>query len=206
MVEEQLIARDITDKRVLEAFLKVPRHKFISQSEQNSAYGDFPLPIGCGQTISQPYMVACMTQCLGLEGNEKVLEIGTGSGYQAAILAELAKKVYTVERIESLSANAKSALLESGYKNIYFKVGDGTLGWKESAPFDGIIVTAGAPEVPQPLLDQLGENGRFVIPIGENLSQVLTVFEKKNGKVKKAEVCGCMFVPLIGKKGWSSLN
>lgn len=206
MAEEQLIARgDITNRRVLDAFLKVPRHKFVPLQEQKSAYGDFPLPIGCGQTISQPYMVALMTQCLGLKGDEKVLEIGTGSGYQAAILAQLAKEVYTVERFAELSETAKTNISELGYSNIYFKVGDGTLGWKENAPFDGIIVTAGAPRPPQPLLEQLAQGGRLVIPIGGGFSQTLTLIKKGPGpaQIESKEVCGCMFVPLVGKEGWN---
>lgn len=202
MVEGQLIARgDITDQKVLQAFLKVPRHKFVSAREQ-IAYGDFPLPIGCGQTISQPYIVALMTQCLKLKGTDRVLEIGTGSGYQAAILAEIAKEVYTLERFTELSEKAKVILSELGYQNIHFKVGDGTVGWEENAPFDGIVVTAGAPKMPQPLLEQLADGGRLVVPIGGNFSQTLKVFEKKGKKVESIDVCGCMFVPLIGKEGW----
>lgn len=203
MVWEQLVGRgDITDKRVLNAFLKVPRHKFVPAAEQKIAYGDFPLPIGSGQTISQPYMVALMTQCLELKPNEKVLEIGTGSGYQAAILSELSKEVYSVERIAELSEAAQKVLSELGYANIHFKIDDGTLGWKENAAFDAIIVTAGAPKAPEPLLEQLADGGRLVIPIGGSFSQILTVFEKQAGKIKSAEVCGCMFVPLVGKEGW----
>jgi protein-L-isoaspartate(D-aspartate) O-methyltransferase len=203
MVEQQLIARtDIIDKKVLEAFFKVPRHKFVSDKDQTSAYSDFPLPIGSGQTISQPYMVALMTQCLKLNGKEKVLEIGTGSGYQTAILAEIAKEVYTVERFAELSASAEKILNKLGYKNIRFKAGDGTLGWEEEAPFDGIIVTAGAPFVPKPLLDQLKDNGRLVIPVGPNLNQTLTVYTKKGNQIDSEQICGCMFVPLIGKEGW----
>lgn len=202
MVEMQLVTRGITDERVLAAFLKVQRHKFLPQQEQKDAYGDFPLPIGCGQTISQPYMVALMTQCLKLKGNEKVLEIGTGSGYQAAILAELAKEVYTVERFAELSEKAQHILKESGYSNIYFKTADGSLGWKEYALFDAIVVTAGAPSVPDTLIEQLAEGGRLVIPIGGGFAQTLTVFEKQLGKIRAAEICGCMFVPLVGKEGW----
>jgi len=203
MVEQQLIGRgDITDKKVLEAFLKVPRHKFVSEKDQPSAYSDFPLPIGSAQTISQPYMVALMTQCLKLKGKEKVLEIGTGSGYQAAILAEIAKEVYTVERFAELSTKAEKILNELGYKNISFKAGDGTLGWNENAPFDGIIVTAGAPFAPRLLFEQLKDGGRLVIPIGQNLSQVLTVYTKTGNQIESEQICGCMFVPLVGKEGW----
>jgi len=205
MVEQQLIARgDITDRKVLEAFLKVPRHRFVSQKDQPSAYSDFPLPIASGQTISQPYMAALMTQCLELKGKEKVLEIGTGSGYQTAILAEIAKEVYTVERFAELSGSAEKILNELGYKNICFKTGDGTLGWEERAPFDAIIVTAGAPSAPKPLLDQLADGGRLVIPIGPNLSQTLTVYNKVGSRIESKQICGCMFVPLVGKEGWQS--
>lgn len=203
MVEQQLMARgDITDKNVIKAFLKVPRHKFVPDKEQASAYSDFPLPIGCGQTISQPYMVALMTQCLELKGDEKVLEIGTGSGYQTAVLAEIAKEVYTIERFAELSQIAEKVLTELKYKNISFKVSDGTLGWVEKAPFGAIIVTAGAPDAPKFLLNQLAEGGRLVMPVGENLSQVLTVYKKLKGKIKINPVCGCVFVPLVGKEGW----
>lgn len=205
MLEQQLIARgDIIDKKVLEVFLKVPRHKFVPEKLQADVYGDYPLPIGSGQTISQPYMVALMTQCLGLKAADIVLEVGTGSGYQSAILAEIAKEVYTIERFPELSQSAACVLKELGYKNIYFKSGDGTLGWQEKSPFDRIIVTAGAPSAPRPLLEQLAEGGRLVIPIGGNYSQTLTILEKDNGKIKATEVCGCMFVPLVGKEGWKN--
>ena len=163
MVQEQLIPRGITDKRVLEAFTKVPRHKFVPVRYMEEAYGDYPVSIGEGQTISQPYMVALMTQCLELKENDKVLEIGTGSGYQAAILAKLADKVYTTERISVLSKNAQGVLQELGYTNIKLKVGDGSLGWPDYAPYTGILVTAGAPEIPNTLIEQLDENGRLVI-------------------------------------------
>lgn len=205
MVQQQLIARgDIIDKKVLQAFLNVPRHKFVSDKEQASAYSDFPLPIGCGQTISQPYIAALMTQCLKLRGNEKVLEIGTGSGYQTAILAEIAKTVYTIERFAELSKNATQILSELGYKNAHFKTGDGTLGWKEESPFDAIIVTAGAPSAPKSLLDQLADGGRLVIPIGESFSQILTVYSKVRANIESSQVCGCVFVPLVGKEGWKA--
>lgn len=203
MVEQQLIGRgDITDARVIQAFLKVPRHKFVTSNEQKKAYADCPLPIGNGQTISQPYMVALMTQCLELKGDERVLEIGTGSGFQTAILAEIAKQVYTIERFAELSENAKKNLSDLNYSNIHFKTGDGTLGWKENAPFDGIIATAGAPKAPVRLLEQLADGARLVIPIGGSISQALTVFQKKAKKIESAEVCGCMFVPLVGEDGW----
>lgn len=205
MVDEQLIGRGISDKFVLDAFRKVPRHRFIDNEYLESAYGDFPLPIGNSQTISQPYMVALMTECLALKGNEKVLEIGTGSGYQMAILAEIAREVYSVERIGELADNAKKILDRLGYVNYKISVGDGTLGWEEYAPYDGIIVTAGAPGIPESLVRQLKEGGRLVIPIGSSgFGQVLTIVEKQGKAVKMKEVCGCVFVPLIGKEGWSN--
>jgi protein-L-isoaspartate(D-aspartate) O-methyltransferase len=204
MVDEQLIPRGIKNSRVLDAFLKVERHKFIPEELRMSAYADFPVPIGAGQTISQPYIVALMTECLGLSGEEKILEIGTGSGYQTAILAELAKEVYSIERIEGLSKNAETVLNELGYKNIKIRVGDGSLGWKEEAPFERIIITAASPRIPLPLTEQLNESGKLILPLGESFSQVLTVVEKKKGKLESIEVCGCVFVPLIGKYGWKN--
>lgn len=195
MVEQQLMARDITDERVLSAMLKVPRHLFVSEDQRSEAYNDYPLPIGYGQTISQPYMVAIMTQLLRLTGKEKVLEIGTGSGYQTAILAELADKVYTVEIIEELSMSAQYLLRELGYKNIEFKIGDGYLGWKEFAPYDVIIVTCGPEDIPQPLIDQLAEGGRLVIPVGAGF-QTLTIVEKIGNELKKTESIDCRFVPM----------
>jgi protein-L-isoaspartate(D-aspartate) O-methyltransferase len=201
MVDEQLITRGIKDERVLETFYKVPRHRFLPQELWDNAYADYPIPIAEGQTISQPYIVALMTELLELSGTEKVLEIGTGSGYQAAILAELTAKVYTVERFEKLSKKAELTLKELGYSNIIIKVGDGTLGWPEESPFDRIIITAATARIPLPLTDQLHENGKLVVPLGESFSQVLTVAEKKNNKMQSREICGCVFVPLIGKYG-----
>lgn len=198
MIEQQLMARDITDERVLSAMLKVPRHLFVSEDQRSEAYNDYPLPIGYGQTISQPYMVAIMTQLLKLTGKEKVLEIGTGSGYQTAILAELADKVYTVEIIEELSMSAQYLLKELGYKNIEFKIGDGYLGWKEHAPYDVIIVTCGPEDIPQPLIDQLADGGRLVIPVGSGF-QTLTIVEKINNQLKKTESIDCRFVPMTRK-------
>lgn len=203
MVEEQLIPRGISDKRVLETFRKVPRHEFVGKDFMQSAYNDYPLPIGENQTISQPYMVALMTESLNLKGAEKILEIGTGSGYQAAILAELVKEVYTVERFQELADTAKKAFDKIGYKNIKIKVGDGTLGWEEFAPYDCIIVTAGAPGIPETLLKQLKDGGRLLIPIGsDGFGQILTLVENLGKAVRTSEICGCMFVPLIGKEGW----
>lgn len=203
MVEEQLIPRGISDARVLDAFRKVPREKFVPQGYLDDAYSDYPLPIGDSQTISQPYMVALMTQCLALKGAEKVLEVGAGSGYQAAILAELAREVYSVERIAALADRARETLKKIGYKNCTIGVGDGTLGWEKHAAFNGIIVTAAAPSIPNSLMEQLSDKGRLVIPVGSEFSQVLTIAEKEGASFKVTEVCGCVFVPLIGKEGWA---
>ncbi|MDD5423748.1 MAG: protein-L-isoaspartate(D-aspartate) O-methyltransferase [Candidatus Omnitrophica bacterium] len=202
MVEEQLIPRGINDRRVLEAMRKVPRHLFVPGSSLENAYSDCPLPIGERQTISQPFMVALMTQSLGLSGGERVLEIGTGSGYQAAVLAELAKEVYSIDRYADLAKNAETVLGKLAYTNIRIKAGDGTEGWEEFAPFDAIIVTAGTPSIPQPLIDQLAQGGRLVVPVGGPLSQVLTLASKENSSVAQEEICGCVFVPLVGKYGW----
>jgi len=202
MVETQLVPRGISDKRVLDTFRKVPRHEFVPEEFREDSYSDHPLSIGGGQTISQPYMVALMTECLALKGNERVLEIGTGSGYQAAILADLAKDVYSVERIEALAVRAKKILDSLGYKNCNIKIDDGTLGWEEFAPYDGIIVTAGTPAIPESLVKQLKDTGRLVVPIGGGFGQILKIVEKKGVSVKITDVCGCVFVPLIGKEGW----
>ena len=202
MVEQQIISRGIKDKRVLNAMMKVPRHLFVSKNLMNQAYEDHPLPIGEGQTISQPYIVALMTEALGLKGNEKVLEIGTGCGYQTAILAELCDRVYTIERIPSLSIRAKDALTHLGYDNVEFKVGDGTLGWPEAAPFNGIMVTAASPKIPQPLIDQLAMGGKMVIPVGDRLTQDLLLIERVPEGIKKTSLGGVRFVDLIGKWGW----
>jgi len=202
MVDEQLIARGISDKKVLSVFKKVPRHRFVPEKVMDSAYSDFPLSIGSEQTISQPYMVALMTELLELSKDDKVLEIGTGSGYQTAILSELAKEVYSVERVRSLADRSALILAELGYKNVKIKTDDGTLGWDEYATYDGIMVTAGSPDVPASLTDQLAEGGRMVIPIGGSFSQMLIVLRKVKGKIQRRDVCGCVFVPLIGKQGW----
>lgn len=201
MVEEQLLARGIKNEKVLNAFYKVERHRFIPDDLKINAYADFPVPIGEAQTISQPYIVALMTECLDIKATDKVLEIGTGSGYQAAILAELSKEVCTVERIDNLSQRAKLTLQELGYTNIKMKADDGTLGWPQEAPFDKIIITAASPRVPLPLIEQLKESGKIIAPLGESLSQVLTIIEKKGGKLESIQVCGCVFVPLVGKYG-----
>lgn len=202
MVEEQLIPRGIKDKKVLEAFQKVPRHNFVPKRYLDSAYGDFPLSIGEGQTISQPYMVALMTECLGLSGGETILEIGAGSGYQAAILAELASRVYTVERVVSLAEKARRCLKNLDYKNIQIEIGDGTRGWPEFAPYEGIVVTAAAPDIPKPLIEQLRIKGKLVIPIGGSFNQMLTVITKHKDRIETKQICGCVFVPLLGKYGW----
>ena len=202
MVEEQLIGRGIRDRRVLDAMGKVPRHLFVEEALRSRAYGDYPLPIGEKQTISQPYMVALMTESLELKGNEKVLEIGTGSGYQSAVLAELCEKVYSVERIKSLAVKARDRLDSLGYLNIAIKIFDGTYGWIEHAPYDAIIVTAGAPDIPKSLIDQLAVGGRMVIPIGDEFSQTLVKLEKGRDGITTTNICGCVFVKLVGNQGW----
>lgn len=204
MVEEQIASRGIEHKRLLDAFYKIERHKFVPAGLINSAYADFPVPIGEGQTISQPYIVAVMTDCLDLTGVERVLEIGTGSGYQTAILAELAKEIYSIERFEALSKRAQSLLNGLGYKNIRMKVGDGTLGWPEEAPFERIIITAASAKVPQPLIEQLKDGGKLILPLGETYSQALTLVEKKNNELEYKNICSCVFVPLVGKYGMKS--
>ncbi|HID97241.1 MAG TPA: protein-L-isoaspartate(D-aspartate) O-methyltransferase [Thermodesulfobacteriaceae bacterium] len=202
MVAQQIEARGIRDPKVLDAMRRVPRHLFVDEALWDQAYSDFPIPIGLSQTMSQPYIVALMSEALELTGSEKVLEIGTGSGYQAAILAELAKAVFSVERIQSLLAGARKALDKLGYSNVLLKLDDGTWGWKDKAPFDAIIVTAGSPDVPKPLMDQLADNGRLVIPIGDEYSQSLLRLTKKNGGVRQENLGGVRFVKLIGSHGW----
>lgn len=202
MVEEQLVRRGITDPRVLDAMRRVPRHRFVEEALRDRAYGDHPLPIGEGQTISQPFMVAVMTQLLRLEGSEKVLEVGTGSGYQTAILATLARRVCSIERIPALVARARRTLEELGFTNVVVRLGDGTYGWPDEAPFDRVLVTAGAPAVPAPLFQQLTEGGRMVLPIGEPESQTLYVVEKVEGRMRTSTECGCVFVKLVGRYGW----
>ncbi len=202
MVEEQLMSRGIKDKKVLDAFNKVERHKFVPEDLKRNAYADFPIPINEEQPISQPYIVALMTECLNLSPKDKVLDIGTGSGSQTAILAELAGDVYSIERFEVLAQKAQTLLNGLGYKNIRIKVGDGTLGWEEAAPFDKIIITASSPKIPLPLTEQLEENGKLILPLGKSFSQTLTLVENKKGKLQPLNICGCVFVPLIGKYGW----
>lgn len=203
MVKHQLAARGITNERVLEAMRKVPRHLFVPPERYIDAYSDHAMPIGEGQTISQPYMVALMTELLEPEPTHHVLEVGTGSGYQAAILAELVHEVVTIEREEILSQRAREVLAALGYQNIFYAVGDGTEGYPAYAPYDGIIVTAGAPFIPQPLVEQLAPGGRLVIPVGHQYEQVLTVAQKDEaGNLRLSEHGYCVFVPLIGKHGW----
>jgi protein-L-isoaspartate(D-aspartate) O-methyltransferase len=202
MVEEQLVRRGITDARVLDAMRRTPRHRFVEEALRDRAYGDHPLPIGEGQTISQPYMVAAMTQLLRLDGSEKVLEIGTGSGYQTAILSALARRVCSVERVPALAARARRVIEELGLTNVIVRTGDGTYGWPDEAPFGRVLVTAGAPQVPGPLFQQLAEGGRLVVPVGEPQSQTLYVIEKVDGRMRTSADCGCVFVKLVGKYGW----
>jgi protein-L-isoaspartate(D-aspartate) O-methyltransferase len=203
MVRTQLVPRGIRDKRVLDAMMRVPRHLFIEGPARSSAYDDMALAIGDGQTISQPYMVAVMTELLELAGSERVLEIGTGSGYQAAVLSELSREVYTVERIPTLADQAALRLRSLSYDNVHVKAGDGTLGWPEKAPFDRIIITAASPGVPEPLLGQLGENGILVIPVGSRHSQQLLRLRKTEKGMSEEYHTPCVFVPLIGAHGWS---
>jgi protein-L-isoaspartate(D-aspartate) O-methyltransferase len=202
MVEEQIISRGIRDSEVIEAMKKVPRHLFVEEALQSQGYSDHPLPIGEKQTISQPYMVALMTEALQLTGKEKVLEIGAGSGYQTAILAELGGKVFSIERIRSLAIRARKLLYELGYFNFEIKIFDGTYGWVEEGPFDAIIVTAGAPDIPQPLIDQLTIGGRLVIPVGDAFVQDLIRVTKTGEGIKREDLGGCRFVKLIGRYGW----
>ena len=203
MVKEQISARGIKDERVIDVMNRVPRHIFVEKTYYHQAYNDYPLPIGSGQTISQPYMVAVMTELLELKSDEKVLEIGTGSGYQTAILASLCAKVYSIERIAELTKRARTTLDSLGFQNVNLMVGDGSIGWPDYSPYDGIIVTAGAPEIPNALIEQLAENGRLVIPVGDEFSQVLNLVRKHKGRIYRKEFFGCTFVPLVGKGGWN---
>ena len=200
MVVNQLKNRDIIDSKVLQAMFTIPRHQFVDQRIAGSAYNDYPLSIGEGQTISQPYIVALMTQLLELKGNEKVLEIGTGSGYQAAVLAEIVKEVYTIEIYKSLSNKSEKLLKDLGYKNIHFKVGDGYYGWEEYAPYDAIIVTCAPDHVPPSLIQQIKDDGgRIVVPVGGIwMVQTLMKVEKIKGKVKSKGLIGVRFVPMLG--------
>jgi protein-L-isoaspartate(D-aspartate) O-methyltransferase len=202
MVESQLVRRGIKDKRVLDAMRKVPRHLFIPEDMRGLAYCDGPLPIGHGQTISQPYIVALMTELLELTGQETVLELGTGSGYQAAILSCLVRQVYSIERHAALAQQAEEVLSQLGYDNVVISVGDGTLGWLEHSPYEAIIATAAAPDVPQPLTDQLADGGCLVAPVGSRWSQVLVKVKRQGETLIREHLTAVAFVPLVGKYGW----
>jgi len=202
MVEEQIMRRGVRDQRLLKAMNEVPRHLFVDEAFWSQAYNDHPLAIGEGQTISQPFMVALMTDALGLTGTEKVLEIGTGCGYQTAILARLADWVYSVERLAGLSRRAQGNLEKVGVFNVNLVVGDGTKGWPAEAPYDAIIVTAGAPATPRPLREQLAQGGRLVIPVGDRRVQTLWRITRKGEEFVQEDLGGCRFVDLIGEHGW----
>ncbi|HRF90978.1 MAG TPA: protein-L-isoaspartate(D-aspartate) O-methyltransferase [Desulfobacter postgatei] len=202
MVEKQIIARGISDPLVIQAMIEVPRHLFVSEALVDSAYGDFPLPIGEGQTISQPFIIAEMTQSLTLTGQERVLEIGTGSGYQAAVLSRIVYRVYTIERNNTLYLRTRKLFDRLKYHNIVTRYSDGTTGWKAESPFDAIIVTAGGNQIPEPLVNQLIEGGRLVIPVGGLHSQELLRIEKTSTGIKTVNLGGCRFVKLIGEHGW----
>jgi protein-L-isoaspartate(D-aspartate) O-methyltransferase len=203
MVRTQIQARGVLNRRVIEAMSRIPREAFVGERKNVNAYGDFPIPIGHGQTISQPYIVAFMTEQLALQGYEKVLEIGTGSGYQTAVLAELAEHVYSIERIPKLLERSKEILSRLGYNNIDFKMDDGSGGWADEGPFEGIIVTAAVPRIPDVLKEQLSDNGILVIPVGDYRTyQVLTVVRRIGESYETKESIGCRFVPLIGKFGF----
>lgn len=205
MVKKQIESRGISDPNVLAALRKVPRHLFVSEALRDQAYGDFPLPIGEQQTISQPYIVAEMTQALQLTKDDRVLEIGTGSGYQAAILAEIAFRVYTIERIHTLLLNARKLFDTLHYHNIVTKYSDGTCGWPDESPFDAIIVTAGSPRIPNPMVSQLAVGGRMVIPVGNHYSQeLIKLYKDENGETHTTNLGGCRFVKLVGEYGWKA--
>jgi protein-L-isoaspartate(D-aspartate) O-methyltransferase len=203
MIDCHLRGRDIHDARVLDAMDQVPRELFIPEKYAGNAYDDNPLPIGMGQTISQPYIVALMTQCLELAGTEHVLEVGTGSGYQTALLAALSERVYTIERFNELSEQAQAVLAKLDYCNIDFAIGDGSCGWPETKQFDRIIVTAAVPDIPEPLKDLLTDGGLIVAPVGGKYTQELVVARKHKGRLAEKTVCGCRFVKLIGQHGYT---
>ena len=202
MIQEQLVSRGINDPRVLRAMAKVPRHLFLEGALWDQAYKDHPLPIGADQTISQPYMVALMAQALELKGAERVLEVGTGSGYAAAVLSELCTEVFTVEAVEELALKAHTLLRRLGYRNVSVLVGDGTLGWEEQAPFDAAIISAAAPCIPRPLLEQLKTPGYLVFPMGEKELQTLVRIRKDTAGIREEYLCECQFVKLRGRYGW----
>ncbi len=205
MVRKQIEARGVSAPLVLAAMRKVKRHLFVSEALMDQSYGDFPLPIGEQQTISQPYIVAEMTQSLGVGPDDRVLEIGTGSGYQAAVLAEIVFRVYTIERIHSLYSNARRLFDRLRYHNIVSKYSDGTVGWPDESPFDAIIVTAGSPRVPQVLIDQLAVGGRLIIPVGDQYTQDLVRIEKDEEGIHRSSLGGCRFVKLVGEHGWEKI-
>ena len=203
MVEEQIVARGVRDARVIDAMLRVPRHLFVPEALAAQAYSDFPLPIGERQTISQPYMVAVMSEALQLQGGEKILEIGTGSGYQSAVLALLARQVFSLERLPALARQARRTLDQCGFARVNVRVSDGTSGWEEEAPYEGILVTAGAPAIPQTYRSQLAIGGRLVIPVGDRISQLLVRLTRLSERDYREErLFGCRFVPLVGDHGW----
>lgn len=204
MVEEQLVQRGITDTRVLDAMRRVPRHLFVEEALRDRGYGDHPLPIGEEQTISQPFIVGLMSALLELRGGEKVLEIGTGSGYQTAVLADLARRVCTIERLPRLAERARALLAELGYQNVWIRVGNGALGWPDEAPFERILVTAAGPSVPPPLLQQLAEGGRMVVPLGDPVNQTLTLIENVGGEMRRTPHGECKFVKLVGRYAWEA--
>lgn len=204
MVEEQLVRRGVTDPRVLDAMRRIPRHLFVQEALRDRAYGDYPLPIGEEQTISQPFIVGLMSSLLELTGREKILEVGTGSGYQTAVLAELGRRVCSVERLPVLAAQARAALESLGYHNVWIRVANGTIGWGDEAPFDRILVTAGGPAVPPPLFDQLAEGGRMVLPIGDAVNQTLTLVENVGGQMRTRPYGDCKFVKLVGRYAWET--
>ena len=204
MVDEQLTGRGVTDPRVLAAMRRVPRHRFVQEALRARAYGDHPLPIGEEQTISQPFIVGLMTSLLELTGREKVLEVGTGSGYQTAVLATLARRVCSIERLPRLAERARALLESLGHDNVWIRVGNGALGWPDEAPFDRIIVTAGGPTIPPPLVQQLAEGGRMVLPVGSPENQTLTVVDNTGGEIRKVEHGECKFVKLVGKYAWEA--
>jgi protein-L-isoaspartate(D-aspartate) O-methyltransferase len=202
MISRQIESRNVTEPKVIEAIRHVPRHLFVSEALMDQAYGDFPLPIGEQQTISQPYIVAEMTQALDISKEDRVLELGTGSGYQTAILSLLSFRVYTIERIHALYVKARKIFDQLKYHNIISKYSDGTLGWKDESPFDAIIVTAGSPDIPKPLIDQLADGGRMVLPVGSQHSQKLIKIYKDKDGVHQTDLGGCRFVKLVGEYGW----
>ena len=204
MVDEQLAQRGIRDERVLGAMRRVPRHLFMEEALRERAYGDHPLPIGEEQTISQPFIVGLMSALLELRGEEKVLEIGTGSGYQTAVLAELSRRVCSIERLPRLAERARAVLAELGYQNVWIRVGNGALGWPDEAPFDRILVAAAGPSVPPPLFQQLVEGGRMVVPLGDPVNQTLTLVENVGGEMRSTPHGECKFVKLVGKYAWEA--